>query len=335
MIQSQMLQNYCTLFNSAYLSRGLALYHSLVKTAAHFHLYVFAFDDPTEQILTTLQLPHMTVIALKRFETPALLAVKQQRTLGEYCWTCTSSTILYCLEKFNLPSVCYCDADIYFWRDPAELLTEVPSVLLTLHRYTPKYDRSYDAGKYCVQFMWFKNDERGLKALKWWRDACIDWCYDRMEPGRFGDQKYLDDWTERFEGIKVLEHLGGGVAPWNVQQYQLMAPRAEQPILKEKATGIQFNLVFYHFHGLRFVNNEINLGNYHLSNTIIQNVYKPYVEALYEAENALKQSSVVTNGAKSVNLHGRVTRPNTLSGHLRRFKQRLLGQYHCLPANDG
>ncbi|MFN3270416.1 MAG: hypothetical protein ACK42G_07510, partial [Candidatus Kapaibacteriota bacterium] len=34
------------------------------------------------------------------------------------------------------------------------------------------------------------------------------------------DQLYLDDWTERFKGVHVMKHLGGGLAAWNVQQYE-------------------------------------------------------------------------------------------------------------------
>jgi hypothetical protein len=59
----------------------------------------------------------------------------------------------------------------------------------------------------------------GMAVLNWWRDRCIEWCYARSEEGKFGDQKYLDDWTTRFDSVHVLEHLGGGIAPWNVQQY--------------------------------------------------------------------------------------------------------------------
>ena len=85
--------------------------------------------------------------------------------------------------------------------------------------------------------------------LNWWRESCNAWCYARLEDGKFGDQKYLDDWTIRFEGVHVLENLGGGVAPWNIQQYKF----EEKP----------FELVFYHFHGFKFLeNNRVELNHY-------------------------------------------------------------------------
>ena len=92
--------------------------------------------------------------------------------------------------------------------------------------------------------MTFRRDERGLEALHWWRDRCLEWCYFRVEDGKMGDQKYLDDWPERFPGVHVLEHPGGGLAPWNVERYEL-ARRNGSVLVDDR------ELVFYHYHSLR------------------------------------------------------------------------------------
>ena len=96
------MYNFCTLFNSNYLSRGLAAYYSLEKVCRDFHLYIFAFDDQTFEILNKLNLHHATVISLEQFEDGNLLRVKGDRTIAEYCWTATPATIYYALKNFNV-----------------------------------------------------------------------------------------------------------------------------------------------------------------------------------------------------------------------------------------
>ncbi|OGI00439.1 MAG: glycosyl transferase [Candidatus Melainabacteria bacterium GWF2_37_15] len=274
------MHNFCTLFDSNFINYGLAMYESLKAHCKDFHLFIFAFDDKCFEVLNKLKLENTTIISLKEFENEDLLRIKPTRTRQEYCWTCGSSTILHCIEKYNLPECTYLDADIYFYSDPAVLIEEMgdASVLLTEHRYTSKYDRTQSSGKYCVQFITFKNDYNGVKALKWWVNACIDWCFAKRENGRFGDQKYLDDWTQRFEGVHVLKHLGGGVAPWNVQQYELF--------------DNDFKLVFYHFHDVKF-NQKKELRPigvcYRLSREVINRLYIPYLTQLVEISKNLKQ----------------------------------------------
>ncbi len=322
--------NYCTLFNSQYLSRGLALYYSLLKTTKQFHLYIFAFDDEVYKILQLMNLQHVTLISLQELETPELINVKSNRTVAEYCWTCTSSTILHCLQKFNLPDVCYLDADLYFWNDPSVLIMEAVdhSILLTEHRYTKEYDNSALSGKYCVQFMYFKNDKDALDALYWWKAACLDWCYNRVEDGKFGDQKYLDDWTTRFKRVKVLTHLGGGVAPWNVQQYDLLPPKTKNLLLKEKTTGHIFDLVFYHFHGLKFINNKIDFGGYRLSKDIMARLYDPYVHELLKVEHKLKSDEQLSALVNSINIHCKSKRHFSIKQWLRDIRNRFVGAYN-------
>ncbi len=271
--------NYCTLFDSHYLSRGLAMYESLLRHSNNFHLYIFAFDDDTYQTLRRLNLEKTTIISLQQFEDEQLLAVKPTRTRGEYCWTCTSSTIFYVLKHFAVSSCTYLDADLFFFADPLVLIKEMEenSVLITEHRYTDRYERSGKHGTYCVQFITFRNDRFGMGVLRWWRDACLDWCYARSEDGKFGDQKYLDDWPEKFPGVHVLQNLGGGVAPWNVQQYMFFDKEGSL-YGKERKSGREFKLIFYHFHSLKFLKHKkLDLGRHEISREVRERIYKPYL----------------------------------------------------------
>ncbi len=281
--------NFCTLFNSNYLSRGLVLYESLLKHCPNFHLYVFAFDDSTFEFLEKQNYSHLTVISLKEFEDEKLLNVKSTRSMAEYCWTCTPSTILYSITKYNLDNCTYIDADMLFVSNPQVLIEEMgnKSVLITEHRYTKEYDQSQLSGKYCVQFVTIKANEAGLKVCDWWREACLEWCYARHENGKFGDQKYLDDWTTRFEGVHELQHLGGGIAPWNVQQYNFSIENNEI-VGEERNTRKKFKAVFFHFHSLKFYKDDFvsfTDSGYALNKNVIDVFFKPYVRLLSKAKN--------------------------------------------------
>ncbi len=287
-----MKQVFCTLFNSFYLPRGLLLYRSLENTGTDFHLYIFAFDDKAFQLLKKLNLRFATIISLQDFEDDKLKTVKPDRTLAEYCWTCTPATIVYVIEKFNEPACTYLDADMYFYQNPEVLFEEMGcnSVLLTEHRFPPKFNRSTLAGRFCVQFITFKNNSEGLNALYWWRDRCLEWCYNRYEDGKFGDQKYLDDWETRFESVHVLKHLGGGLAPWNAEQYSVVNRSGNKIFLSEKSSEKKFEAVFYHFHHVRFFKGGlVDLGWRYPGKSIIIQIYAPYILELMQTEAELKK----------------------------------------------
>lgn len=280
--------NFCTLFDSHYLSRGLAMHRSLKQHCPDFHLYIFPFDDASFDMLTKLKLDDVTLVRMSEFETEDLLHIKPSRTRGEYCWTCTPSIIYHCLNAFNLPDCTYVDADLFFYSNPRVLLDELGtgSVLITEHRYTPEYDQSETSGIYCVQFITFKNDKNGMTVLTWWRDRCLEWCYNRLEDGKFGDQKYLDDWTQRFDGVHVLNHLGGGVAPWNVQQYDLQCSEGNYTIVDENKISVP--LVFYHFHWVRFLGDQlVDLGHYQLNFPCVETLYRQYLQSILSMDELL------------------------------------------------
>ncbi len=273
------------------MSRGIAMYWSLLEHCRDFHLYIFAFDDVCDETLRKMNLQKVTVVSLKDFEDKELLEAKSNRTRTEYCWTCTSSTILFCLKKFKLANCTYIDADLFFYQSPEVLIYEKPAeyhVMITSHRYTSYYDQSKRSGKYCVQFMYFDNTEDSLKILKWWRERCLEWCYNRIEDGKFGDQKYLDDWTTRFDYVWELKNLGAGLAPWNIQQYKFESVSEGQ----EVKSGTRLATEFYHFHGVKFYENGKIIfapNTYHISNTVKEIFYKPYFENLQRAKLFIQQ----------------------------------------------
>ena len=116
--------------------------------------------------------------------------------------------------------------------------------MITPHRFSPEYAAQAINGIYNVQFLTFRRDRSGLECLRWWHDRCIEWCYYRLEDGKLGDQKYLDDWPERFDGVHVLEHKGGGLAPWNITQYDVGA-------IDGRVIVDEDPLVFFHYHRVK------------------------------------------------------------------------------------
>jgi hypothetical protein len=319
------MRNFCTLFDSNYLSRGFSLYRSLVATGEDFRIYVFCLDDTVYTILRRFALDRLILVSLAEFESPELLRVKPGRTKGEYCWTCTSHAIRYALDAFSLHEVTYLDADLFFYTAPSVLLNEFDrsgaSVLITPHRYTWRYDISWRSGIYCVQFITFRADERGLRILDWWRERCLEWCYARVEKGKFGDQRYLDDWPTRFPGIHVLDHLGGGVAPWNVQQYDIVRENG-RIAGRERSTGRTFDVVFFHFHNVRLLTNgHIDLGDYHLVSSIKRLLYQPYVASLEQAASDIRSIDA------TIDPHGTRDPSASFLQSLLRLRRRWMGNY--------
>jgi hypothetical protein len=249
-----------------------------------------------------LLLESVTVISLSEYEDEELLVVKPARSRAEYCWTLTSSIILYVIDIFNVDHCTYLDSDLYFYSSPHRLFEEMGSnsILITPHRYSLKYDQSQKTGFYCVQFVVFKNDERGLTALNWWRKACLAWCYNRFEDGKFGDQKYLDDWPERFAGVYVSDNLGAGVAPWNMQQY-IFTVNNYDVIGTEIATGNKFQVIFFHFHSFAFVTPSCFSPRpyYKRNTTALRLLFKPYMDEIKNLRSLImpvKESEVYLSG---------------------------------------
>jgi hypothetical protein len=224
------------------------LYESLT-TNGKATVWVICMDDTTYVILNKLNYHNLHAIHYSTCETPELLAIKASRTTGEYCWTFTpfTFTAIFLLAP-DLKKLTYVDADLFFMRNFDEIFHELEasnkSVLITKHNYSGILGgqiKENKFGKFCVQFITVKNTIASKKVINWWQNKCIDWCFARVEKGKFGDQKYLDEWPEIFgDDVHILKNPDFALAPWNINSLSKS--------LKSKRA------IFYHFHGFRIIN---------------------------------------------------------------------------------
>ncbi len=289
MNKSTQKYNFCTIFDSAYYAKGLALYYSLVNVC-NFHLYIFTPDEKCIKAFEEKNLPHITVIPFKKVENQELLNVKPKRDVGEYYWTIKASCIKYLFERLKLNLVTYIDTDSYFYSSPEPFFEELGnnSVLIVPHNFSQNYKKEIKNGEYNAGYVSFRNDKAGITALNWWNERSIEWCYKKKEDGKFGDQMYLNE-LSGFAGVHILQHKGY-LANWNVQQYRFI--KKEDSIFGIYNNSEKFKVVLYHFHYLKFLlTNEVELGRKYLSEEIITLFYKPYINYLLELAPLTQQGA--------------------------------------------
>jgi hypothetical protein len=277
------MRQFCTYFDQNYLLRGLALHHSLSQYCPEFQLWILCMDTACYDILKQMDLPRVRLISLAELESefPELLKAKQNRTVVEYYFTCTPALPLYVLNQDpNIDAVAYLDADLFFFADPARLYEEIAghSIAIIEHRFPAELAHLAEHGIYNVGFLFFRRDKIGLACLHRWFEQCLEWCYDRVEADRYADQKYLDDWPDRFKNLVVLQHKGANLAPWNLANYKIRKRRNrifvdEQP------------LIFFLFLGLKRVGNRLyepNFEKYRVSASwaVLNGVYRSYLKAI-------------------------------------------------------
>jgi hypothetical protein len=283
MSSSKTIEHFVTLFDSKFLPMGISLHDSLMTQGQPFHLWIVCMDDLVEEQLVRISLPNVTLITLMSVETQDLLEVKTGRTRGEYCWTITPFTFQAVFDRDkSVERVTYLDADLFFFSSPQILLRELNEsgkhVLITEHAYAPEYDRWLDlSGRFCVQFLTFRNTHEARKVMRWWQERCVEWCFARPEDGKFGDQKYLDRWPDLFPGeIHIVRQTEKTLAPWNVHHF-------------ERTRGGSLDPVFYHFHGLRVVApRKVRLcDNYRIGRSGLF-LYRVYMNALSRSVGMLQ-----------------------------------------------
>lgn len=273
-------RNYCTLFDSNYLPHALSLFKSLTFVSPNSILFAFCMDENCYEHLEKLKLPNLIYIngILLEKEFPSLSEIKLGRTKVEFYYTCSPLICKYIFNNYNtINELTYLDADLYFFANPEPLFEEIAdnSIAIIGHRFSLFTRRNKIYGNFNVGWITFRKDFNGLKCLNDWAENCLKWCYQKLEDGKYADQKYLDYWHNMYEGVIELKNIGANLAIWNINNYKLS--------LKNEIIYVNNQpLIFYHFANLKQIGQkkfQTDLSRVFMScQGIIKNkIYLPYI----------------------------------------------------------
>lgn len=284
---------FCTYFDRNYLTRGLALIESLSTNCREFIIYVVCMDEYTRLTLNILAIPQVKTIPFHEIEQrdPDLAACRANREEVEYIWTSTPAVIRYVLDGHpEIENLVYVDADLLFFSELDSLYAEMgnKTVLIHEHRFSVRHSHLLLYGRFNVGLLIFKNAPSAREVLSDWRLKCIDWCGAKADNGKFGDQKYLDDWPTRFQCVHITMNIGVGVAPWNHEQYRFSVNAQGQPCVDGAP------IVFYHFHSFKVIHPEVYIpapdSGWSMPNDCVKVCVKPYINALRRAHQRVTRA---------------------------------------------
>lgn len=284
---------FCIVMTKYRLYQGIALHHSLNNNIKNPKIFILCMDNETYEVLLKLNLINTILVHVEEIENKVLLKKKKERPINAYCWTLKPVFLEYVINTFqNVDRVTYVDADIYFFNDPNPIFKESAncSVLLSPHNYTRslKWLESI-CGKYNSGFLSFKKNMEGLDALKWWKDRCLEWCHDRAEEGKFGDQKYLDKMPLIFKNVCDIKVPAVNIGFWNHGRYK-------STIINGKVYINNVQLICYHFAGIRLLSKEEVAFIVGFKKEFIRDIYNPYMNTLQNVISKVKDTILEING---------------------------------------
>jgi len=244
--------HFCTLFDTRYAARGIAMLESLeAQYDGEKTVTILAMDDNVPAMMSKLGRPEWKVVSVEQQGDAELVELKKSRPHREFCWTCAPALARQMVEGHPEGDiVVYVDADLYFFASPQLLLDELRdggNILIHEHRYS--VDRRHyesSSGRFNVGFVGFVVGGEARACVNRWRQQVLDKCVLDPDNGYCGDQGYLNEWPALYPGLRILRNIGGGVAPWNLLSYKVTGSRTRPAV-------DNVPVVFFHYHSFRTV----------------------------------------------------------------------------------
>ena len=276
----------CTYTDKNYLPQLLSLIESLIKNGKiEFRIYVLCLDEIVLQVLQKIDYAKVVTISHEQFlnENPNQKIALGNRPLLNYYYTCTPVLIRQAFKlNRDVARVTYIDADMYCMGDLKEYFTEITDKDISILEHRNDSPLIAEHGKFNVSILTFTNSDESFACLSWWEKMTFQ--STAFNEKVFGDQKYLDEFPERFKNVHVIQHKGVGTAPWNINRHKTSLEGNNVLIDNNK-------LIIYHFARLLIVNRFmfIPARRSNINKSALRLIYKQYFGALRKSSALIKK----------------------------------------------
>jgi hypothetical protein len=276
---SAMRSIYVTVVSYEYALLAISLVHALSSAGKKCALY--CIDDRGADLLEEVLPKSCVVFRPADYQDAKLVEIRKNRSDSEYCWTCKSVALEHILTQMpELDWAIYLDSDMMIFGDPDKALptSSDAHVLLTPHRPSTPHFESFmqQAGHFNAGYIAFRASKDGLKALRWWREKCEESCSVRPDAQGYADQRYLDEFSELFNGVTLSENLGVNAAPWNISGKRITKKSDSVFIDNDE-------LLIYHMQGFKKIGfgfYDLYSGELNLPASVRDFIYGPYIRHL-------------------------------------------------------
>ncbi len=158
------------------------------------------------------------------------------RSVASRAYTCKPRIALHALKNTEADAIFLLDLDIFFFRDPARLLSAFEGAnALLFPQWSDRFTWARLHGSINSGMVGAKKGAEHL--LAWWSQACLIRCDLHVEQGFFGDQGFLDQALVYFSGIRVYREWDEDVAPWNRNTLRAQFSDSHLSVLNGQAVG--------------------------------------------------------------------------------------------------
>ena len=237
----------------SYLNRARVLGQTVKKHHPDWTLWLCVTDrEPPGFSLDVDDEPFDEVLYSADLGIPDFESWLFRHNIVEAC-TAVKGPMLRRLLETGAEQVFYLDPDTAVCNSlqpMVEMLSEA-SILLTPHQLMPDHEHqaivdneicSLGHGIYNLGFIAVSNSEPSWSFSQWWKDRCLEYCYDEREKGIFVDQKWCDLVPAFFDGVTIVRDPGYNVASWNLSN-RTLAMTADGEMVVNKSHLLRF----FHF----------------------------------------------------------------------------------------